>query len=296
MLSPGRSFSTVISAMFGGHPEIHALPETCLFARETMHDYLVARGTALFDVGLRRAIERIFGGTSGDVDRWLDDREHLTTHRVFEELVATLPESVVVEKSPIHTSDPAHLSRIERLFGDDALYLHLTRHPAAYSASLLETYEAWKRSVTAEIFETSVREKESLFYGMVEDDSSSPSPYAVWLRRNATIMDFLSGIGPERRLTMQAERFLNEPEPALRLALHFIGIPATAADLTQMVHPERWAYASPPAGGRGGGDRKFFERPELQPDSRLPPGHDASAWRANAPLNVRKLAAEMGYI
>jgi hypothetical protein len=90
ILGPPRSFTTVVSAMLGQHPQIYGLPEVHLFTAETMAEWWrqCAEATFNMDHGLVRvAAQLFFGDQSEDNSRraagWLQRRAHFTTgHRV----------------------------------------------------------------------------------------------------------------------------------------------------------------------------------------------------------------------
>ena len=64
VLGPPRSFTTVVSAMLGQHPQMYGLPEVHLFAAETMAEWWrqCAEATFNMDHGLMRVAAQLFFG------------------------------------------------------------------------------------------------------------------------------------------------------------------------------------------------------------------------------------------
>src|SRR5262249_39350135 len=93
VLGPPRSFTTVVSAMLGQHPELYGLPELHLLSAETMAEWSQQCTQATFnmDHGLLRVVAQVYFGeqTAMSVKRaagWLDRRSHFTTALLLEEL------------------------------------------------------------------------------------------------------------------------------------------------------------------------------------------------------------------
>src|SRR5262245_30979083 len=135
LVAPPCTFSWVVCAMVGQHPEAYALPELHLFQVETVREWWDAcqRQSFGMDHGLLRSVaELYFGGqTEHAVDQargWLRRRAHLTTGRLLEELIERLSPLVVVEKSPSLAHGPSGLRRVLAMF-PRARLVHLVSHP-----------------------------------------------------------------------------------------------------------------------------------------------------------------------
>jgi hypothetical protein len=81
-----RSFTSIVGAMLGQHPQMYALPETHLFWEQTLGGWLkrAARAPWPMSDGLLRAVaELYFDGQDKSTVRlahsWLDQRSNLTT-------------------------------------------------------------------------------------------------------------------------------------------------------------------------------------------------------------------------
>src|ERR1700692_2311632 len=106
ILAPPRSFTSVVSAMLGQHPQTYGLAETHLFCGETMWEWWRQCDEATFDMdhGLRRVVAELFfgGQTEKNVSRaagWLQRRAHFTTRLIFEELAKKVHPRILIDKS-----------------------------------------------------------------------------------------------------------------------------------------------------------------------------------------------------
>src|ERR1700732_2547630 len=105
LLAPPRSFTSVICAMLGQHPQMYGLLETSLFCAETLAEWSTACEHARFPMahGLLRTVAQLcFGGqTEANVREargWLRRRSHCTTGYIFELLAARVAPRILVEK------------------------------------------------------------------------------------------------------------------------------------------------------------------------------------------------------
>src|SRR3982750_3544139 len=68
VLSPPRSFSTIVSAMLGQHPQLYGLPELHLFGAETIAEFTRQCEEATYPMadGLLRAVAQLYFGRQTD--------------------------------------------------------------------------------------------------------------------------------------------------------------------------------------------------------------------------------------
>jgi hypothetical protein len=302
MLSPGRSFSTVISAMLGQHPMIYSLPETCIFAREGMMELLHDPSVGIFRHGLIRAVARIIIEDDSEINgaqRWLADRRCETTFSVFQEIRELIDAPIVIEKSVIYSSSAEHLARIERTLSREARYIHLVRGPHAYGSSLLRTLAHITERHSPAVVERFISDRESMFFGLRDEATLTYDPQAVWLNRHKQIAEFLATKEPARCYVLRSEEFLNNPEDSIGDLCSWLGISVNDGIVRQMLRPEQWAYAAITAGIRGGGDRIFFESPALRRPSCEPLElKEPLPWdkkRRYLRADVRQFAQMLGY-
>ena len=107
ILASPRSFSSVVCAMIGQHPEMYAFPETMLFTAETVVGLWGANLEAPLRrrAGLKRAIgELVFGEQTEssivEASGWLRRRSTSTTGAIFEFLADRVYPLRPVEKAP----------------------------------------------------------------------------------------------------------------------------------------------------------------------------------------------------
>src|SRR5262245_4334853 len=143
ILGPPRSFTTVVSAMLGQHPEMYGLPEVHLFGAETVAEWWQQCANATFDMdhGLIRVVAQLFfgGQTEITVSRaagWLQRRAHFTTGLIFEELAGKVRPRMLVDKSPSIVYRLDSLRRVYEMF-PQAMFLHLVRHPRGHGESVM---------------------------------------------------------------------------------------------------------------------------------------------------------------
>ena len=150
LLAPPRSYTSLINAMLGQHPQAFGLPELCLFNVQTLGQLWVRTSDEMGSEaktrhGLLRAVAEIYAGeqTLHSVrmaEHWCAARQHRSVASVYQELVAKVDPLMIVEKSPAYTVDPKRLRAIRKAF-PDARFLHLTRHPVGQCKSVMSLYD-----------------------------------------------------------------------------------------------------------------------------------------------------------
>jgi len=305
ILSPGRSYSTVISAILGQHPDIYALPETCLFARDTMAEYLRDRGAVVFGHGLVRAVRRLLISCYDDdqalsmARSWVLRQGQRSTLEVFDRLRAAIAGSFVIEKSPLYSARLEHLERLRRFFGDTARYIHLVRSPHGYGASLLKTLADFSAAVSAPVVQHAMDDPDSLYFGIRSSGRAELDPQFVWLRRHRLIRSFLATIDPARWRVVRSEIFLRNVPTSVRELCDWLSLPWAPAVDSEVLRPDLWEYSRVENGVRPGGDREFFRNPILRVPPCVPPDITARVtWgegdRELSP-EVQSLARALGY-
>ncbi|BCY09664.1 sulfotransferase [Actinoplanes sp. L3-i22] len=304
ILAPSRSFTTVVCAMLGQHPRLYGLPEVNLLCDRTMAERAarMAKAAHPMDGGLLRAVGQLwFGGqTAATVRRartWLDARADLTTAAVFRELAQRLDPRTVVEKSPSTVLRPRNLRRAHREF-PQARFLHLVRHPRGHGESVLRAAEGRRRSgpVRPDHWLARLAAHPS---DRVPGDGV-PGPHNAWYLGNATIVEFLRSVPADAQLRIRGEALLAEPDTVLPRIADWLGLPADAAAIEAMKHPETspYAFVGPP-GARFGGDVAFLREPALRsapaPEHRLDGPLSWAPGGQEFPAAVKAMAAEFGY-
>jgi hypothetical protein len=291
ILAPPRSFTTVMSAMLGQHPQLYGIPETYLFTCDSVDEWATLyRGTDHMNGALRAIAQAIFGQqtkpTVNLARQWLQARSHLTTSEALRLLARRVAPRILVEKTPAASDRLEFMQRMLREF-PQARFLHLTRHPYGQAMSRLERRF---NGVRADGPTSLVEAAQSL----------GEDPARLWLATHKTILRFLQDVPEEQQLLARGEDVLNAPDEALRRIAGWLGIHADDEAIDAMKHPERSVFAQvgPPNALRGG-DEKFFHDPVLRPTSGDLPRLDSPVpWSPDAvglSSDVRQLASGFGY-
>lgn len=277
LLAPPRSYSSVVTAMLGQHPELYSFPELVLFATDNMKQ----RDPQVFPAaGLKRVVAQLTLGRQDapalrQATKWLTTQHEASVAHVYDHLLELVSPRVGIEKSPKNVAADEHLHRIRNLY-PRARFIHLVRHPTTTARSIVTT-----------------------FGDRTDDDASLFSlAYRRWYEVHRRIMTYTMDLPLERSYRVQGEQILNHPERELTKLAKWLGIRTDADAVEQMTHPERWPYARLGAPGEHlHSDWKFLVDPTLR-SADYPSTIDAPEdcvipqplWYA-----VRRLALHFGY-
>jgi hypothetical protein len=296
LLAPPRSYTSLVNAMLGQHPQCFGLPELCLFNVDTLVD--LWRGSAaeisengpMARHGLLRAVAEIYCGEQSTATvnmalRWASVREHWTTGQVFQEIVNKIHPLVAVEKSPSYTITVNRMRAMLDTF-PDARFLHLVRHPVAQAKSLLAINDG-AFTIKVNAFE-------------IGEDYALMEPQIAWHDINLNILDFLDEVPPAQQMRMRGEDIMAEPERRLAEIARWAGLRDDAEAVDQMMHPERSPFACfGPINALFGNDPNFLAGPTFRPHTpKIPPLSKPVPWRDDGKglhPEVVKLANEFGY-
>ncbi len=301
ILAPGRSFTSVVCAMLGQHPQMYGLPELNLSVATTLREWWVRfQGPRTFlSHGLLRVVAELFFGdqnvaTIVQARRWVRCRLFMHTGSVLELLAEAVHPLGFVEKSPIAVSEPRYLERLGQSY-PRARFIHLLRHPRSNCESMLSAQ--WSCALVA--------------YANGPDGHTSTrmlDPQMIWYKFHTNIREFLKGLPKSRQLRIRGEDLLAEPDPHLRLIAEWLGLRADSAAIEEMKHPERSPFAClGPPGARFGNDPTFLKSPALRPhvysrrleERESPQGLEGPLrWRADGAgfrSEVKRLAETFGY-
>jgi hypothetical protein len=313
VLGAPRSFTSVIGAMLGRHPQLYGLPETHLFCCETLAEWWqrAAEATHSMTHGLLRTVaELYFGGqTEATVRRasgWLRRRLHLGTGALLDVLAERVSPLILMEKSPSMVYQVEYMRRAQALF-PQARFIHLVRHPRAHGESVLKYVEWEARAWTANRGGPLPPHHWVLHLCSFppppdagEAGEGTPDPQWGWYALNRNIADFLEGVPAAQVYRVRGEHLLTEPDTALPALASWLGLRDDPEAVEEMKHPERSPFACyGPRGARYGNDQIFLQDPVLRPTRAKPLSLEgALPWRADgggfAP-EVRRLAQEFGY-
>ena len=295
ILAPPRSYTSLINAMLGQHPECFGLPELMLFNVDHLKDlWEEASDEVGADSnrrhGLLRTVAEIYAGEQGAdaiemAGHWALRRREMDTRDVYREIRDQIAPLRIVEKSPAYTIEIRRMQKMLEAF-PEAYFIHLVRHPIPQCKSVMNLNHG--------IF--------ALFVNAIEygDDTANIEPQIAWHDLNINILRFLEQVSPERQLRLRGELLMAEPERHLREICRWIGLRDDEAAMTAMMHPENSPFACfGPVDALFGNDPNFLRRPNFKPhEPQLPALDSPLEWREDrAPLRpeVIDLAQTFGY-
>ncbi len=295
LLAPPRSYTSLMNAMLGQHPQCFGLPELCLFNVERLFQLWVRTSDEMGSEaktrhGLLRAVAEIYAGeqTMDSVrmaTSWCAARQNRTTGEIYRELVDKIDPLIAVEKSPAYTVDIKRLWRLWETF-PDARFIHLTRHPVGQCKSVMSLYDG-----TFALFVNSID---------FLDDRAIVEPQFAWYDLNINILNFLDHVPAAQKMRLRGEDMMSDPPKFLGMICRWLGIRDDAEALDQMMHPERSPFACfGPLDAMFGNDPNFLSGPTFRPHKvKVPPLDKPVPWREDGQglkPQVVELAKELGY-
>ena len=295
LLAPPRSYTSLMNAMLGQHPQAFGLPELCLFNVEILGQMWIRSSDEMGSDaktrhGLLRAVAEIYGGeqTMQSVrmaEHWCAARQGQSVASVYQELVAKIDPLVAVEKSPAYTADVKRMRAIYKAF-PDARFLHLTRHPVGQCKSVMSLYDG-----TFALFVNSIE---------FQADRAVVDPQYAWHDFNINILNFLDSVPPEQQMRVRGEDMMSDPPEYLGRICRWLGLRHDADAIELMIHPEQSPFACfGPLDALFGNDPNFLSGPTFRPHKvKVPPLDQPVPWRedgAGLKPEVVALAREFGY-
>jgi len=262
LLAPPRSYTSLVNAMLGQHPQAFGLPELCLFNVEKLVELWrgsegpVSENGAVARHGLMRALAEILGGeqTTATVNMaraYAGAREDWDVGRVFQDIVSRIHPLVAVEKSPSYTMTKLRLQRMYDAF-PDARFVHLIRHPVGQCKSLMAINEG-AFAIKMEAIE-------------FKDDHCFLEPQIAWYDLNLNILEFLETVPASQQIRMRGEDIMGKPQQYLAELAEWAGMRTDGAAIDEMMHPERSPFACfGPINALFGNDPNFLAGPTFRP-------------------------------
>jgi hypothetical protein len=292
ILGSPRSFTSIVCAVLGQHPQAYGTPELNLFVEDRVQD-LWARlsGRRQFMIhGILRMVAQLYAGEQDTLTiemarRWLLRRLASSTAEAYRELCEKVAPLRIIDKSPVYPTSPRNLSRIHAAF-PEAHYLHLVRHPRTQGESVMKL-SGGMFAVMADSFD-------------YETLPPTLDPQISWLSIQQNIGRFLERIPPEQQMRIRGEDFLNNLDQNLAICCEWLGLSIDPAAMEAMRHPEASPYAvEGPFGARLGNDINFLRSPQLR-DTKVPEVSldGPLPWRSDGrglKPEVLELARSLGY-
>ena len=269
ILAPPRSFSSIVCAMLGQHPQMFGLPELHLLDLENVGQCLERQGGPRLADGLLRAVaELCFGGQTEETVRrargWLWRRAHFGVGYLVETFAHIVQPRMLVEKSPSLVQERRHLERVRLMF-PDARFIHLVRHPRGHGESVLKLMQAMEKDGP---FPRWVLDLAGVQARPAPKSRRLPriDPQQGWLERHRNICEFLDSMPQAEYLLVPGEDLLSDPDTHLKRIAGWLGLRTDPEAIEAMKHPEQSVFACRgPRGAVYGNDRFFIESPILRP-------------------------------
>ena len=258
LLSPPRSYSSVVATQIGQHPDLYSFPELRLFVGDTVADILNFSQPRYRDQlsgppGLLRTLAQLHEGvqTTSTILKalgWLQERKDWYTRDLFNYLLEKISPKIGVEKTPQTCMKTQYLERAYECF-PQAYYLHLTRHPVSTRTSMLANNQAKK---------ISLKRKSKKFKKTLD-------PIYRWYRIHNDIINITSRLAPRQTLRIKGEDLLSEPDKFLPIIAKWLGVRTDQDAIEAMKHPENSPYAClGPELAQGGNNLEFLQNPYLR--------------------------------
>lgn len=253
VLSPPRSGSTLLRVILAGSSKLFAPPELHLLPYATMGDRLKALSgehTAHLLDGTVRALMQLHGWEAGQARAFVSqcEQQNMSTKAFYGLLQAPLKgEKLLVDKTPSNVIDVDILKRIELDF-DNALFIHLLRHPCG----MIRSYE---------------ESKLERLMPMIQEGSFGGRELAelTWLTAQMNTLELAKQVPKARWLTMRYEDIVCNPESAIRQICSFTGIPYEDAMINPYQEMDQRMTDGVDNASKMSGDLKFHLHNAINP-------------------------------
>jgi amino acid adenylation domain-containing protein len=209
ILSPPRSGSTLLRVMLAGHPSLFAPPELELLSFDTLAERRAAlTGKYSFWLeGAIRAVMEIKGCEMEEARTLIEEYEarNLSVPQFYRLMQEWIGERRLVDKTPSYALDKEVLRRAESCF-DDALYIHLLRHPFG----MIRSFEEAKL--------------EQVFFRYEHSFSRRELAELIWLVSQQNIGEFLTEVPARRQHRLRFEELVSRPVETLEGLCDFLGL------------------------------------------------------------------------
>jgi len=293
ILASPRSFTSLVCAMLGQHPQAYGLPEVNIFAEPTM-DALLQKATAQRQFlihGVLRTVAELYAGeqtleTISMARRWVNRRREMTAGEIYKEWCAKAAPRRLIDKSPTYSRKTEILERIEAAF-PNAQYLYLIRNPIDQGNSMVQAPQGFMQLLVTRSLDFSV-------------DPPRIEPQHEWYKTQVRILEFLENIPDERRFYLRGESLLQEPEARLQEICQWMGLDWSEDACNRMLHPEDSPYAQMgPIGAQWGNNPGFQRSPHFRRAKKAPGTLDRPLpwWENDRRLmpDIAEFARSLGY-
>lgn len=288
VLSPPRSGSTLLRAMLAGHSQLFAPPELYLLSYEDLADrkrWFSGSHRSQLE-GNIRALMQIRGESAEASQQLMNELEEQAcpVSEYYRMLQGWLRERILVDKTPAYAVDVETLKRAE-LYFEDAIYIHLLRHPYG----MIRSFEEAKLD-------------QLWFPRLVGTDAFSLEtfPFArrqlaemIWLILHQNILTFLADVPAGRQFRLRFEDVVSHPDQAMQSLCKNIGLNFEPGMLDPQGEKKQRMTDGIHDVSRMIGDPKFHQHKKIEASV-------AEQWKAAYEIDFLSpetcsLAAELGY-
>jgi amino acid adenylation domain-containing protein len=208
VLSTPRAGSTLLRVMLGGHSQIFAPPELHLLPYETLQqwsDRLIQLNQKYIKEGLVKAISALESLSVPDaVERVAElQRQGFSIKQTYDLMLDKSAGRFVVDKSPNHALSLDTLRRAESVT-NEPYYVHLVRNPIA-------------------VMESFVRNRFDRLFAVQGDPWKFTAD--MWADMNANICTAMHDIPEHRKLRINYETLVSDPDRVMRSLCTWLGLP-----------------------------------------------------------------------
>ncbi|BAC89840.1 gll1899 [Gloeobacter violaceus PCC 7421] len=313
ILTPPRSFSSVVCALLGRHPDLYGFPELNLFKTDTIEELNFARIQRRWPTamdGLARTLAEIHEGTQDELSVhrarvWINEHMHLGCKEVFNYVLDYVNPKIGVDKSPTTILKVENMERAFHMF-PKARFLHLTRHPvtsaksiAEFLSVIIQTREqvgAMQAKVGWSVDPAFLSDEEEDLKG---NKPVKVSPLKLWLSAHTKIMNFMERLPLGQGMRIRGEDLLSDLDIYLPQIAEWLGVRTDQEAIDEMKSPEESPYArTGPINAPFGNDPKFLANPKLRSSKvPIPPLKGTFEWAVDTDTarEIQELAQQMGY-
>jgi hypothetical protein len=286
VVAPPRSGTTLLRVMLGGHPRLFAPPELYLLSYGTLRQRSAAfsRTEGFWKEGTTRAVMELRGCDARAAEAMLAglEEQDRSTHDLYTRLQQWLGDRLLVDKSPTYCLDLATLQQAEAEF-DEALYIHLLRHPLG----MIRSFEEARIDQVLPVHVPGLR-------GAQESFTVRQLGELVWLLGHRNARSFLQGVPPARQHAVCFEDLVTRPRETTKALCAFLGLDLHPDMLEPYADRRGRMTDGVHAVSRMLGDVKFHQHGAI--DARV-----ADQWRDVLDPDTlgdgtRALARELGYL
>lgn len=293
ILASPRSFTSLVCAMLGLHPQAYGVPEINLFVTKKLEQLIKysQKERSFMIHGLLRTIAQLYAGeqtrqTIEMAHRWINRRIESNNAEIYKELCQRVAPLRIVDKSPAYSKNQQVLNYIRETF-PHAHYLYLTRHPKTQGISVMKAPQAIATLIAAD----------SVDY---ETNPPTIDPQYAWYRRQVKILEFLDTIPASQQMRLRGEDLCNEPPLYLEKICRWLNFDWNESIYQGMLRTEDSPFASMgPWGAQWGNNPGFQQSPafryrKIEPSfctGKLPWRNDEKGFTSE----VIELAHQLGY-